>query len=197
VRRVLLASLLVLGSAGAIAGMDASPAGACSCAVPDSNSFARADAAFIGTLNDTVPRVALGDVASTVPSADYHFAVEQVVKGDLPTDITVVAPSGGASCGIEAADGSPTGLLLIAGTADTWESSLCSQLAPEELLAFSGGDTNPPTPGDDPVSPEEDGGNSHGFAIVLFVVYVAAAVGVGYVLVRNPSRSDGSAPDAA
>jgi len=63
--------------------------------------------------------------------------------------------------------------------------------------AFAGGDTNPPTPGDDPVSPEEDGGNSHGFAIVLFVVYVAAAVGVGYVLVRNPSRSDGSAPDAA
>jgi hypothetical protein len=196
VRRVLPLVMLLLATGAGLPVVGASPAGACSCLPVAQAHFDNADAALIGTFVEQ-PTLVPPNLGQLDELVRVRLRVQQVVKGDLPAELTVVAPWNGASCGIEAADGSPTGLLLKARTADTWESSLCSQLAPEDLLAFSGGDTNPPTPGDEPVSPEEDGGNSNGFAIALYVVYLVAAIGVVYVLVRYRSRSDGSAPDAA
>jgi hypothetical protein len=88
-----------------------------------------ADGAFVGTYVDRDP---LSD-----GRAAWTFVVERVVKGPFGPTAVVRTSGDGASCGIELFDGPRAGLLLDRATDGVWESSLCQQVSPNELLAFA------------------------------------------------------------
>jgi len=142
--RVLLARLGA--SAVLVAGMVviASPAHACSCVPMDlTTQLPDADGAFVGT---SVDRDSIGE-----QQAAWTFDVERVVKGSFGPRAIVRTSAYGASCGIELFDSPRTGLLLERAEDGVWESSLCQQVAPEELLAFAT-NSHPPDPAVAPIS---------------------------------------------
>lgn len=56
-------------------------------------------------------------------------------------------------------------------------------------VPIAGGDTNPPTPGDEPPPPTvPEGSDSRWFAIVLYVLFGAAGIALVFALVRRPSQ---------
>src|SRR5829696_8157380 len=93
--------LLLLGAVlGALVGLGASPAQACSCAGGTTAEFAeRADAVFTGRLlsreEPTQP------VTSSTDPALHVFAVDAVAKGAVSGRQEVLSPVSGASCGLE------------------------------------------------------------------------------------------------
>jgi len=106
------------------------PAKACSCALGDPrDAFAASDGAFIGTLTSQTP-----DPSDPSYGSIYAFTVEEAFKGDLSETVEVHAASNGAACGLEVPLGGRTGLFLdlIDGR---WSSSLCQQIAPDDLRA--------------------------------------------------------------
>jgi hypothetical protein len=106
------------------------PARACSCVEMDLGSrLPEADGAFVGTYVDREP---LSD-----GRAAWTFVVERVVKGPFGPTAVVRTSGDGASCGIELFDGPRAGLLLDRANDGVWESSLCQQVPPNELLAFA------------------------------------------------------------
>ena len=111
----------------------AEPAGACSCVRQDPRtSLAHSDAAFVGTLLERRERP--GPIRSSADPVTLVFKVERSVKGNLPATVEVTTAAHGASCGIEAEVGQRIGLFLRRERG-AWTSSLCSQIAPEQLLA--------------------------------------------------------------
>jgi hypothetical protein len=136
----LLALVALLG--GFVVGI--SPALACSCAEMDlARSLSEVDGAFVGTYVD---RHRLGEQEAT-----WTFEVERVIKGEFGPTAIVRTHASGASCGIEIFDDPRVGLLLEQGTDGVWQSNLCQQVAPEQLLAFADGD--PPDPSIQAVDP--------------------------------------------
>jgi hypothetical protein len=130
---VLVAGLLIPGTS----------ARACSCADMDLGSvLLDADGAFVGTFVD---RSEISDQLASIT-----FDVERVVKGEFGPRAIVRTNAYGASCGLEFLDGPRVGLLLDRSADGVWESSLCQQVAPGDLLAI-GGD-RPPDPDVAPVS---------------------------------------------
>lgn len=108
----------------------ASPARACSCAEMDLGSrLAEADGAFVGTYVDRDP---LSDGRSA-----WTFDVERVIKGPFGPTAIVRTSGDGASCGIELFDDPRAGLLLHRANDGVWESSLCQQVPPNQLLSFA------------------------------------------------------------
>ena len=106
------------------------PAKACSCALGDPRDALKAsDGAFIGTLVSKAP-----DPADPDYSAVYTFSVEETFKGSLGETVEVYGASNGASCGLEVPIGGRTGLFLTLAEG-RWLSSLCQQIAPEDLRA--------------------------------------------------------------
>ena len=103
------------------------PASACSCAYQDARDrLKKADAAIIGT--------ALSRVPSSDPSVvTYTFSVDEEVKGTFEDTVEIETASNGAACGLEVAIGQQTGLFLTGSDAAGWSSSLCQQIAPDEL----------------------------------------------------------------
>ena len=78
---------------------EASPAGACSCAVSgDAEAFGRADAVFTGAVVRYAPPAQPG--ASTDPAL-WTFEVREVFKGKVTRTQAVVSEVSGASCGLE------------------------------------------------------------------------------------------------
>jgi hypothetical protein len=130
----LVASLLVPGG----------PALACSCAPIDlGTGLPAADGAFIGTFVDR-DRIDERRVAIT-------FQVTRVIKGEFGPRAIVRTDADGASCGLEFYD--PQAALLLDLASDgVWESSLCQQVTPDQLLAFAP-DASPPDPTVDPIDP--------------------------------------------
>jgi len=121
-------SLLLVGVA-AIIFAGALPAKACSCFQGDPrDALAEADAAFIGTLLSRTP-----DPDNQYLST-YTFSVEEEIKGQLDDTVPVRSATDGASCGIEVPVGGQTGLFLTASE-EGWSSSLCQQIAPDDLRA--------------------------------------------------------------
>ena len=122
--RLFLAVVLV---ATASVAATATPAHACSCAMPDPRSLLpQADGAFVGRL---VTRRDAGD-----GRAVFTFRVERRVKGALGDTVDVESASNGAACGLEATVGARIGLFLERRNG-RWTSSLCWQVSPEDLLA--------------------------------------------------------------
>lgn len=106
------------------------PAKACSCALGDPRDALKAsDGAFIGTLVSKTP-----DPADPEYGAVYTFSVEETFKGDLGESVEVYSASDGASCGLEVPIGGRTGLFLTLADG-RWLSSLCQQIAPDDLRA--------------------------------------------------------------
>jgi hypothetical protein len=106
------------------------PARACSCVEMDLGSrLPEADGAFVGTYVDRDP---LSD-----GRAAWTFVVERVVKGPFGPTAIVRTSGDGASCGIELFDDPRAGLLLDRANDGVWESSLCQQVPPNQLLAFA------------------------------------------------------------
>ena len=99
------------------------------------------DGAFVGTFVD---RSEISDQL-----AEITFDVERVVKGQFGRRAIVRTNAYGASCGLEFLDGPRIGLLLDRASDGVWESSLCQQVPPGDLLAI-GGD-RPPDPDVAPV----------------------------------------------
>jgi hypothetical protein len=156
--------VLVLSLAGLILG--APPAAACSCVRMDlAARLPDADGAFVGTYVDRDP---IGE-----QHAAWTFEVERVVKGSFGPTAIVRTHAAGASCGIELFDDPRTGLLLDRAEDGVWESSLCQQVAPEQLLQFASG-SHPPDPAVAPIGTAWSIG-SKAIAIAISVV-VAAAV---------------------
>ena len=88
-----------------------------------------ADGAFVGTYVDRDP---LSD-----GRAAWTFVVERVVKGPFGPTAVVRTSGDGASCGIELFDGPRAGLLVDQANDGVWESGLCQQVPPNELLTFA------------------------------------------------------------
>lgn len=150
IRRALLAVVMV--SAGlVVAGAGAGPAYGCSCraGVAVDEKLAQSDAAFVGVLKGRDDPDGAGPIVSSGRRVVNHFDVERIVKGDIGATVEVEAAAGGASCGLELAAGTRTGLFLRRSEAGRWTSSLCSQVAANELLASApGGGVAPgPAPG--------------------------------------------------
>ncbi len=120
-------SLCVLVLSVAALAADATPARACSCAVPDPRSaLAAADGAFVGTL---VSRRETSDLRAVLT-----FEVEQALKGSLGDRVEVVTARDSAGCGLELPVGTRTGLVLDRRDG-AWHGHLCAQFAPADLLA--------------------------------------------------------------
>jgi hypothetical protein len=58
------------------------------------------------------------------------------VKGDLPRELSVLTPAGGAACGYELERNVATGILLRRD-GDRWLGGLCGQIAVGELVTAS------------------------------------------------------------
>lgn len=154
---VLVAGLVVVGS----------PARACSCVEMDlSARLPDADGAFVGTYVD---RDSIGE-----QQAAWTFEVERVVKGAFGPRAIVRTSAFGASCGIELFDSPRTGLLLERAEDGVWESGLCHQVSPEQLLAFAD-DSHPPDPAVAPIGTAWSP-TSKAAAIAVLVVAAAAVV---------------------
>ena len=122
--RLFLAGVL---AAVAVVAATATPAHACSCAVPDARSLlAQTDGAFVGRL---IERRDLGG-----GRAVFTFRVERRVKGSMGSTVDVESASNGAACGLETTIGARIGLFLER-RAGRWTSSLCWQVSPDDLLA--------------------------------------------------------------
>ena len=114
-------------AAVAVVAATATPAHACSCAMPDPRSLlAQTDGAFVGRL---IERRDLGD-----GRAVFTFRVERRVKGAMGSTVDVESASNGAACGLETTIGARIGLFLER-RAGRWTSSLCWQVSPDDLLA--------------------------------------------------------------
>ena len=113
-------------AATAVVAATATPAHACSCAMPDPRSLlTQSDGAFVGRL---LARRDAGD-----GRAIFTFRVERRVKGALGTTVDVESATDGAACGLETTVGARIGLFLERRDG-RWTSSLCWQLSPEDLL---------------------------------------------------------------
>jgi hypothetical protein len=167
----LLAGSLVVGT----------PAYACSCAGVDIQlRLADVEGAFVGTYVDRDP---IGE-----EWAVWTFEVERVVKGSFGPTAIVRTNADGASCGIELLDGPRTGLLLNTGEDGVWESSLCGQVSPEQLLAFAP-ESSPPDPAVAPI------GTAWSFAsktVVIAASVVAIAAVLWWLARRRHSLSAGT-----
>ncbi len=114
-------------AATAVVAATATPAHACSCAMPDPRSLlTQSDGAFVGRL---LARRDAGD-----GRAIFTFRVERRVKGALGTTVDVESATDGAACGLETTVGARIGLFLERRDG-RWTSSLCWQVSPEDLLA--------------------------------------------------------------
>jgi hypothetical protein len=165
-----LAFVLILVAGVFVAG---TPARACSCAEMDLGPrLSEADGAFVGTYVDRDP---LSD-----GRAAWTFVVERVVKGAFGPTAIVRTSGSGASCGIEIYD-PRAGLLLDRANDGIWESSLCQQVPPNQLLAFAQ-NTHPP---DSTIAPIGTGWSIE--SKVALVVLVAAAMAL-LALVWFPRR---------
>ena len=125
---------LVVLLAGGVVVSAGEAALACSCAVGDPASrLAESDAAFVGRLISSAEPVpdSEGNISTGDPVA-WVFEVEEAVKGDLETPLTVMSPWSGASCGFEVRIGERIGVLLREDGG--WRSGLCSQLDADVLL---------------------------------------------------------------
>jgi hypothetical protein len=136
-RSAVVATAIVLAALAA----RVEPAAACSCALQDPRtSLADADAAFVG---------ALVERRENAGAVTLVFRIERVVKGRLGRTVEVRTAADSAGCGIQARIGSRVGLFLFRDGA-RWTSTLCSQLAPEKLLAAAR--PLPPPSGKGPVA---------------------------------------------
>ena len=130
--------MMVAGAVVAIAvtPVFATPAQACSCAVPsDIQSWVdESEAAFVGTLIEKVGDDFAGD-------AVYIFEVEEWVKGDLGEVIEVHSAANGAACGFEFWDPDQRIGAVIHEEGGELHGGLCSQIDPDVLLAAMTGPT--------------------------------------------------------
>ena len=118
----------------------ASPAHACSCAVPpDIQAWVdESQGAFVGTLIEKQD----GAAGQFGPESIYVFQVEEWVKGDAGDVIEVRSASDGAACGFEFWDPDQRIGAIIREENGELRGDLCSQVDPDVLLAA----TRPPTP---------------------------------------------------
>jgi hypothetical protein len=121
-----------------------------------------ADGAFIGTFVD---RETIDERRVAI-----MFEVERVIKGQFGPRAIVRTDASGASCGLEFYT-PQAGLLLDLASDGVWESSLCQQVTPDQLLAFSRIGAHPPDPGVDPIDP--------GAALPWWVLAAMGAVAMG------------------
>lgn len=79
----------------------AGPSFACSCVSRDAAAFVdSAEVVVSGTVIEVVPPPSKA-VMSSMDPATYHLTVDTVYKGDVGTDLLVLSPNSGASCGLE------------------------------------------------------------------------------------------------
>ena len=142
-----------------------SPAHACSCAKIDlATRLPEVDGAFIGTFVD---RETIDERRVAIT-----FEVERVIKGEFGPHAIVRTDASGASCGLEFYK-PRAGLLLDLASDGVWESSLCQQVTPDQLLAFAP-DAFPPDPAVDPIEPAS--------AFPWWVFAVVGSIAMGGVL---------------
>lgn len=134
--RLMAATMLAL----AVTPVLASPARACSCAMPpDIQAWVdESQAAFVGTLIDKHDAGG-GQFGS---ESIYVFEVEEWVKGEGGQVIEVRSASDGASCGFEFWTPDQRIGAIIREENGSLRGDLCSQVEPDVLLAA----TTPPTP---------------------------------------------------
>jgi hypothetical protein len=136
-----------------------------------------ADGAFVGTYVD---RDSLSD-----GRAAWTFVVERVVKGPFGPTAIVRTSGAGASCGIELYD-PRAGLLLDRASDGVWESSLCQQVPPDQLLAFAQ-DSHPP---DSTIAPIGTGWSTE--SKVALVATAMALLALAFVRRRLAATTSGS-----
>ena len=192
----MLVVMVVVASIVVLAG---GPARACSCAMLSPPGMLElADAAFVGR----VVVVTGGGMVSDGVGLDASlitFDVDQVLKGDLPSQVEVATPSGGAACGASFAPDRPSAVLIVrAGSG--WSTNLClQQVSVQQLLRASGQEPRPPTgetSGTGPAQAIVGAGDDPGGRLggVLLIAVLGAG---GFVLARVLRRRTGSRSAAA
>jgi hypothetical protein len=141
-----------------------------------------ADGAFVGTYVDRDP---LND-----GRAAWTFVVERVVKGEFGPTAIVRTSGAGASCGIELYD-PRAGLLLDRASDGVWESSLCQQVPPDQLLAFARS-SHPPDPTIAPIGTGWSVESKVALLAALVSVALALLVLLWFVRRRRPPTTGGS-----
>lgn len=130
--------LVVAMVAGLLISSPCSPAWACSCAAkPPEQRLARAEAAFVGTLISREEPTPEGGFYYSGQTLKWKFRVEKVAKGDLEEEIELESAASGASCGLEVRVGERAGILLHKNQQGAWQSGLCEQMDPDELLRLA------------------------------------------------------------
>ncbi len=105
---------------------------ACVCAnEPIEDRLARADAAVVGRI------VGPADGRTGAGSRLLRVDVEQRVKGDVPSDLVIRAPSG-TDCDLPERTDKSVGLLLTKDTDGMLLGNLCSTAGPGELVVAGG-----------------------------------------------------------
>lgn len=109
---------------------------ACTCGADPIPPLAQSDAAFVGRL------IAVGEpqpdpegIVSSAELVRWTFEVEQVVKGDVQSPLSVLSPWHEASCGFEIALGERIGVVLASDEGGEWHGGRCGQVDPGALLA--------------------------------------------------------------
>ncbi len=111
-RRLCILLLLLV----VVVAVEASPAGACSCArLSDEEAFARADAVFVGSLADR--KVQDGSIFTSDASAVHRFDVSAVYKGEVRRDQEIVSHASGSTCGFASP---PSGDVLVFANEEAW-----------------------------------------------------------------------------
>ena len=204
--RVVMSWALGAVTVGVVALGNGQSAAACECAViPDDQRIANADAIFTGRLIDVITPSEMADPARFV------FAVDEVFKGDVFAQQSIVTASSGASCGLEISGPGPFVVFaraesdgITAGAVKgEFYSGLCSGTGPlaSGVLPANFGLGSPPRPGTSPI--ENNGGPPNGSGRMSPAIWIAIAAGVvvavtvGGLAARGRSRSVTSMQHAA
>jgi hypothetical protein len=180
----------------------ATPAVACSCALPPStaDSFAAADAVFTGRLVSREVEHPDWPIMSSADPALHVFAVERVFKGAVHEEQGVISADSGASCGLELSGEGPF-VVFATASADADEGRYAADLcggtttATPELEAALAVLSGPGTPAGSGPLPGEGGTDAAGPGrTVLAVAAAGALVLLLLALRRRAQRGERRAP---
>lgn len=203
---VLLAAVPILATV--------SPAAACSCAYREASEILElADGAFVGRIVSTESiENSPHRVASVRATQNHTFEVESVIRGEFEQTTQVLAPYGGAICGLSGAvtNGARIGVITRITESGLHGTHLCSMADADDLIAAVNGATYPalpmsnkiasnindlevaadgqPVPAINPdgTSHQDDSGRFIPFPMALVAI---AVLGVGYALWRIVTTS--------
>ena len=183
-KKTALFVVLVLVTLAVSLGGAVEPCYACSCIMPGSpqEEMGRSSVVFQGKVTE-VRGAPAGDMVNSMDPVQVIFEVSRVWKGPEYKNLVISTAMSSASCGFEFQPGQEY-IVYANGGEDSLETGLCTRTRSladggEDIQAL--GDGIVPTLDNPQIQPEESGGISTQYAVLLAAagVIVAAFVGLG------------------